>query len=92
MKQFRVGILGIGGVGGYFGGKLAVAYLHAADVQIIFMARGENKKAIPGKGIQIITSDEQLTAYPSIVSDDPQEIGKLHLLICCTKTCNWKKP
>ncbi len=43
MQKFKIGILGIGGVGGYFGGKLAAYYHNSNEVQIIFIARGENK-------------------------------------------------
>jgi ketopantoate reductase len=38
----RIGILGLGGVGGYFGGLLAKAYAES-DQSIVFIARGETK-------------------------------------------------
>ena len=37
IKNYRIGILGIGGVGGYLGGKLAAAKL--PDAEIIFIAQ-----------------------------------------------------
>lgn len=48
--KFRIAILGIGGVGGYFGGKLANYFAHSETVEIIFIARGENAKAIKNNG------------------------------------------
>jgi 2-dehydropantoate 2-reductase len=40
----RIGILGLGGVGGYFG--LFESYAESDQFEIVFIARGETKKAI----------------------------------------------
>lgn len=82
----RIGILGIGGVGGYFGGLLAKAYAESDEFEIVFIARGETQKAITASGLKIITDENEIIAFPSIVSNDPQTIGKLDYLICATKT------
>ena len=82
----RIGILGIGGVGGYFGGLLAKAYAESDQFEIVFIARGETQKAITASGLKIITDENEIIAFPSIVSNDPVTIGKLDYLICATKT------
>ncbi|MFE3848549.1 ketopantoate reductase family protein [Flavobacterium sp. LB3P45] len=82
----RIGILGMGGVGGYFGGLLAKAYAESDSVEIIFIARGETQKAIAQKGLKIILDESEMTVFPRIVSDDSTIIGKLEYLICATKT------
>lgn len=82
----RIGILGLGGVGGYFGGLLAKAYYKSYDVEIIFIARGETKKAIAESGLKIITDVDETIVYPKLVSNNPDEIGELDYLICATKT------
>jgi 2-dehydropantoate 2-reductase len=82
----RIGILGLGGVGGYFGGLLAKAYYKSYDVEIIFIARGETKKAIAESGLKIINDDSETIVYPKLVSNNPDEIGELDYLICATKT------
>jgi 2-dehydropantoate 2-reductase len=41
----RIGILGLGGVGGYFGGLLAKAYAESDQFEIVFI-RGETKKQL----------------------------------------------
>lgn len=84
-EKFRIAILGIGGVGGYFGGKLAEYYADSGEVEIIFIARGENAKAIKENSLKVITTDGEFTARPKIVSDEPNEIGKIDLFILCTK-------
>jgi 2-dehydropantoate 2-reductase len=82
----RIGILGLGGVGGYFGGLLAKAYAESDEIEIIFIARGETQKVISKSGLKIITDETEIIAFPSIVSNDPKIIGKLDYLICATKT------
>ena len=86
MKQTRIGILGMGGVGGYFGGLLANAYSKSDDIEIIFIARGETQKVIAENGLKILSDDTEIMVFPDIVSDDAAIIGKLDYLICATKT------
>jgi len=82
----RIGILGLGGVGGYFGGLLAKAYVESDAIEIIFIARGETQKAIAENGLKIILDESEMTVFPNLVSNNPEEIGKLDYLICATKT------
>lgn len=82
----RIGILGMGGVGGYFGGLLAKAYEGSDTVEIVFIARAETQKAISTNGLLIINDASEVTVYPKLVSNDPDVIGKLDLIICATKT------
>ena len=82
----RIGILGLGGVGGYFGGLLAKAYYKSDDVEVVFIARGETQKAITENGLKIITDDSETVVFPKLVSNNPEEIGLLDYLICATKT------
>ena len=82
----RIGILGMGGVGGYFGGLLAKAYSDSKDIEIVFIARGETQKVIAQSGLKIQTDQEEFIAFPKVVSDNPEIIGKLDFLICATKT------
>lgn len=86
MKQTRIGILGMGGVGGYFGGLLAKAYSKSNSVEIIFIARGETQKHIAKNGLKILSNDNEMVVYPDLVSDDAEIIGKLDYVICATKT------
>ncbi|MCA1919424.1 MAG: 2-dehydropantoate 2-reductase [Flavobacterium piscis] len=84
--MIRIGILGLGGVGGYFGGLLAKAYYKSEEIEVIFIARGETQKAIAENGLTIITDDSETVVYPKMVSNNPDEIGVLDYLICATKT------
>lgn len=82
----RIGILGMGGVGGYFGGLLAKAYSESDSIEIVFIARGETQKTIAQNGLRIIADENEIHTFPSVVSNDSEVIGKLDCLICATKT------
>ncbi|TDE43158.1 2-dehydropantoate 2-reductase [Flavobacterium rhamnosiphilum] len=82
----RIGILGLGGVGGYFGGLLAKAYFDSDTIEIVCIARGETQKAVAQNGLKIILDESEMTVFPNLVSNNPNEIGKLDYLICATKT------
>ncbi|OXA83892.1 ketopantoate reductase family protein [Flavobacterium hercynium] len=84
--KIRIGILGLGGVGGYFGGLLAKAYFKSDIIEVVFIARGETQKAIAENGLKIITDNSETTVYPALVSNNAKEIGELDYLICATKT------
>jgi 2-dehydropantoate 2-reductase len=84
--QTRIGILGLGGVGGYFGGLLAKAYTQSSTIEIVFIARGETLKVVSESGLKISTDEGDTVVFPDLVSDNPEEIGILDYLICATKT------
>jgi 2-dehydropantoate 2-reductase len=82
----RIGIIGIGGVGGYFGGKLARAFEKSSEHEIIFVARGDHLKAIQEKGLQLFTREGDYIARPIIATNDPLEAGVCDLVFFCTKS------
>ncbi len=84
-KKYRIGVLGIGGVGGYFGGKLASHFVDSNEVEIIFIARGENAKAIQTNGLKVVTLNGEFIAKPKLVLSEPSEIGVVDVFLVCTK-------
>ncbi len=82
----RIGILGIGGVGGYFGGMLAHKYFNSYSFEIIFIARNESEKIIKKNGLKIISSEGEKIVFPDEVTSDPSTVGPLDFLICCIKS------
>ncbi len=85
-KPTRIAVLGLGGVGGYLGGKLAALQSSHHDLQVYFIARGENLKAIGSNGLKLITPGGEQLVRPAAVTDRPQELGPLDLILCCVKT------
>jgi len=81
----RIAVIGIGGVGGYFGGKLARHYMADQDVEIIFVARGEHLRQIQKNGLQQITEAGNFTAVPDLATDQPETCGHFNLVLFCVK-------
>ena len=81
----KIAIAGIGGVGGYYGGMLAKYYTASKDIEVYFIARGENEKAIKQNGLKLETTKGSFIVHPKLVTSNPTEIGAVDLLICCTK-------
>ncbi len=77
--------MGIGGVGGYYGEKLALKYAASNDHQICFIARGEHLDKIRKDGLKLITTEGDFTAMPSLATDNPKELGPLDLILFCVK-------
>ena len=87
MKKTKIAFSGIGGVGGYYGGRMAARYADDPQVEIDFMGRGENLRVIQSQGITIDLEQEGKTiiAHPHQATDVPAEIGPVDYLFCCTK-------
>ncbi len=79
-RPLRIAVYGTGGVGGYFGGMLALA---GEDVS--FVARGEHLLAIREKGLVLELPDgERVIRAPA--TDDPAEIGPVDVVLLAVKT------
>ncbi|MBF9251728.1 2-dehydropantoate 2-reductase [Pontibacter sp. 172403-2] len=84
--KYKILILGIGGIGGYFGGKLAAHYRDSPEVEVGFFARGAHADEIAKNGLQLHTTQGNLTARPAYVTDNPDALHPVDLLICCVKS------
>jgi 2-dehydropantoate 2-reductase len=81
-----IAVVGIGGVGGYYGGMLARHYAGSSAVRIIFIARGEHLEKIQEKGLRVRSAVETFTARPHLATDQPGELGPFDLVLFCVKT------
>ncbi len=77
----RIAVVGVGGVGGYFGGRLAQA---GADV--IFIARGDNLAALREQGLRIESIIGDAFVAPVQATDDPAQAGPVDMVLVATKT------
>jgi 2-dehydropantoate 2-reductase len=76
----RIAVMGSGGVGGYFGARLAQG---GADVH--FVARGAHLAAMREHGL-VIEGGPQSIHVPKVhVTDDPRTIGPVDLVMFCVK-------
>jgi 2-dehydropantoate 2-reductase len=84
-KSLRVAMIGAGGIGGYFGGRLA-----AAGHDVTFVARGEHLKALRREGLSVDSVAGSFTVAPAQATDDTREIGEVDFVMLCVKT--WQLP
>ena len=76
----RIAVVGVGGVGGYFGGKLARYYASDQDIEVIFVARGEHFRQIQMNGLLQITEEGQFTAFPTLATDNSENSDLFDLI------------
>lgn len=82
----KIAVMGIGGVGGYYGGLLARRYAADRDVEIVFIARGEHLKAIQAHGLRVESAAQgEFTARPALATDDPSGCGTFDIVLMCVK-------
>jgi len=82
----KIAIIGTGGVGGYFGGKIA-----ASGYDVTFVARGEHLKAIREKGLKVISVSGAFVIHKAQATDDIRSIGKVDLVILGVKAWQVKE-
>jgi 2-dehydropantoate 2-reductase len=75
----RIGVIGAGGVGGYFGARCA-----AAGHDVSFLARGANLAALRERGI-LIHSPRGDLAMPVDATDEPDKIGPCDVVLLTVK-------
>ena len=77
----RIAVFGTGAVGGYFGGRLA-----QAGEEVIFIARGENLKALRENGLRVESISGDFSLKPVHATDEPDEAGVVDAVLVCVKT------
>lgn len=82
----KILIVGLGGVGGYYGGLLAKRYANDPEIEICFFARGEHLKKIQQNGLTVITETETFIVHSTLATDNILEIGKADYVILTTKS------
>ncbi|ELR68897.1 2-dehydropantoate 2-reductase [Fulvivirga imtechensis AK7] len=85
-KKIRIGVVGLGGIGGFVGGLLANHYHRGSSVEVIFICRGATLEKILQNGLDLETKGQILNVHPAIAAEKPEDIGLLDLLIIAVKT------
>ncbi len=81
----KIAIMGAGGVGGYFGARLA-----EAGHEVAFLARGAHKAAMKSKGLTVHSPLGDLHLPAPDVVDDPAAVGPREAVLFCVKL--WDVP
>lgn len=80
MTTRRIAVVGIGAIGGLFGGRLA-----AAGHQVTFIARGATLAALRDRGLVVDSPEGDLRLHPVACTDDPTTVGPVDLVLVCVK-------
>ena len=81
----RITVFGTGGVGGYFGGRLA-----QSGQDVTFIARGEHLRAIKDNGLIVDSTDGNFKIHPARATDNVNDVGDTDLVILGVKA--WQVP
>jgi 2-dehydropantoate 2-reductase len=76
----RIAVVGTGGVGGYFGGRLA-----AAGADVSFLARGAHLAAMRSSGLRIVSPKGDVHVPRVTATDNPSEIGAVDVVLFTVK-------
>src|SRR5262245_11017062 len=81
----RIAVFGAGGVGGYFGGRLA-----EAGEDVAFISRGAHLQAIQRSGLQIESSEGNFVIQQAQAHEDPAAVGPVDVVLVGVKA--WQVP
>jgi 2-dehydropantoate 2-reductase len=76
----KIAIMATGGVGGYFGARLA-----AAGEDVHFIARGAHLAALRANGLIVKSANGDLHLQPVSATDDPAQIGPVDIVLFAVK-------
>lgn len=76
----KIAVIGTGGVGGYFGGRLA-----RAGFDVIFLARGEHLREIRQNGLRVKSVNGDFIIENAQATDSIREIGLADIIILAVK-------
>jgi 2-dehydropantoate 2-reductase len=78
--SMKTAVMGSGGVGGYFGARLA-----AAGNDVTFIARGAHLEAIRSEGLRVQSPKGNVHVNPAAATNDPAEVGPVDVVLFATK-------
>jgi 2-dehydropantoate 2-reductase len=78
--SMKIAVIAAGGVGGYFGARLA-----AAGEDVHFIARGAHLTALRDKGLTLNSANGDLHLQPISATDDPRQIGVVDIVVFAVK-------
>lgn len=81
----RIAIIGVGGIGGYVGCKLASAYSQNTKYEIVFIQRGEHYEHIKKQGLTYITRDSK-TVSPHEIYNSLEYAGLFDIVFITVKS------
>jgi 2-dehydropantoate 2-reductase len=85
MPVMKIAVIGAGGVGGFFGGRLA-----KAGHDVTFIARGRTLEALRARGLRVESIEGDFDLNPIPATDDPAAVGPVDAVLIAVKA--WQLP
>jgi len=86
MVSKQITVIGLGGVGGYFGFKIARYIETNPNYQITFIARDETYKVVKNIGLTLISPEYGVSVTkPDKIFESPDQTDKSDLILLCVK-------
>jgi len=83
----NIAVIGIGGVGGYFGGKLCRLLDDSSlDLKIYFIARNRHLHEIQKNGLLLDTDEGEFLCKPTFATDTISNLPELDFCLLCVKS------
>jgi 2-dehydropantoate 2-reductase len=80
MPDMKIAVIGAGGVGGFFGGRLA-----KAGHDVTFIARGKTLEALREHGLRVESIEGDFDVNPVAATDDPASVGPVDVVLVAVK-------
>ncbi|WGQ09288.1 2-dehydropantoate 2-reductase [Pedobacter gandavensis] len=88
----KITVIGLGGVGGYFGFKLAQYYSNQQETQISFVAREETYTVVKENGLTLLSPEhENPIAHPAEIYSDLAVLPAADVFLICVKEYDLEK-
>jgi len=81
----NIAVIGIGGIGGFFGGKLTALLRGDQKANLYFIARGQQLKAIQSNGLILDAEDGRFVCKPTMATDRIADLPQLDFCLICVK-------
>jgi 2-dehydropantoate 2-reductase len=82
----NIAVIGVGGVGGYFGGRLCQPLQSRGD-KVYFVARGDHLAEIRRNGLLLRTADHgDLVCRPTLATDNFRDLPDIDVCLLCVKS------
>jgi 2-dehydropantoate 2-reductase len=82
----KIAIIGLGGVGGYFGFKLAHTFSRGNEVSVTYVARQATYEAVKDRGLVLLSPEhEDQVVKPDLLLSNVEGLAKPDLVLICVK-------
>src|SRR5438045_8114974 len=86
MRAMRIAVIGAGGVGGYFGGRLA-----QSGEDVVFIARGATLDALCTRGLRVDSINGDFVLDRVQATDEPSSVGAVDIVLVAVKSWQGSK-